>query len=285
MPVLLTVLGSGSAGNATLLQYGEARVLIDVGLSCRETARRLRAVGVAPERVTAVVITHAHGDHTRGAALFSRRYEIPVHATAATRAIWPDAGVGSWGGLDCDVPADIGGFRITPFEVSHDADAETVAFHIETAAGAIGFATDIGMTTRALRTRFRRCRLLVMESNHATDLLQVGPYAASTKARIAGERGHLSNEALARFIREDLGASVECLVLAHLSRVNNLPELAALTCREALEASGRSDVRVVVSHQDRVTETVRLDVRPARSGSHLSPGRQIALPFQVSTTS
>ena len=285
MPVLLTVLGSGSAGNATLLQYGEARVLIDVGLSCRETARRLRAVGVAPERVTAVVITHAHGDHTRGAALFSRRYEIPVHATAATRAVWPDAGVGSWGGLDCDVPADIGGFRITPFEVSHDADAETVAFHIETAAGAIGFATDIGMTTRALRTRFRRCRLLVMESNHATDLLQVGPYAASTKARIAGERGHLSNEALARFIREDLGASVECLVLAHLSRVNNLPELAALTCREALEASGRSDVRVVVSHQDRVTETVRLDVRPARSGSHLSPGRQIALPFQVSTTS
>ena len=285
MPVLLTVLGSGSAGNATLLQQGESRVLIDVGLSCRETARRLDAIGVAPESVTAVVITHAHGDHTRGAALFSRRYDVPVHATEATRTVWPGADVGSWGRLDCGAPADIGAFRITPFEVSHDADAETVAFHIETAAGAIGFATDVGAATAALGARFRRCRLLVMESNHATDLLQIGPYSASTKARIAGERGHLSNEALARFVREDLGPSVECLVLAHLSRVNNLPELAAMTCREALEASGRSDVRIVVTRQDRVTETVRLDVRRARRDPDSLPGRQIALPFQVSATS
>lgn len=285
MPVLLTVLGSGSAGNATLLQCRETRLLIDVGLSCRETARRMGAIGVEPESITAVVITHAHGDHTRGAGLFSRRYEVPVHATAATRTVWPDAGVSSWGGLACDVPTDIGGFRITPFEVSHDAAAETVAFHVETEAGAIGFATDVGVTTAALRSRFRRCRLLVMESNHAEDLLRVGPYAASTKARIAGERGHLSNEALARFVREDLGAPVECLVLAHLSRVNNLPEIAAMTCREALEASDRSDVRVVVTHQDRVTETVRLDARPSRPGAGSLPGRQIALPFQVTATS
>lgn len=285
MPVLLTVLGSGSAGNATLLQHGESRLLVDVGLSCRETARRLDAIGVAPESVTAVVITHAHGDHTRGAGRFSRRYEVPVHATEATRAVWPGPDVWSWGGLECDAAADIGAFRITPFEVSHDAAAETVAFHIETAAGDIGFATDVGAATAALRSRFRRCRLLVMESNHATDLLRVGPYAASTKARIAGERGHLSNEALARFVREDLGASVECLVLAHLSRVNNLPELAEMTCREALEASGRSDVRIVVTRQDRVTETVRLDARRARPGPDSLPGRQIALPFQVSATS
>ena len=284
MPVLLTVLGSGSAGNAALLQYGGARLLIDVGLSCRETARRLDAIGVAPESVTAAVITHAHGDHTRGAALFSRRYQIPVHATAATRAVWPAAEVWSWGGLDCGAATDVGGFRITPFEVPHDAEAETVALRIETPAGAVGFATDVGAAGRALRTRFRRCRLLVMESNHSTELLQIGPYPWATKARIAGERGHLSNEALARFVREDLGASVECLVLAHLSRVNNLPELAAMTCREALAAAGRSDVRVVVSHQDRVTETVRLDVRPARSGSRFAPGRQIALPFHVSAT-
>ena len=285
MPVLLTVLGSGSAGNATLLHEGESRVLIDVGLSCRETARRLGAIGVAPESVTAVVITHAHGDHTRGAGLFSRRYEAPVHATEATRAVWPGPDVWSWGGLECDAPADVGAFRITPFEVSHDAAAETLAFHIETTAGAIGFATDIGVTSAALRSRFRRCRLLVMESNHAEDLLLVGPYSASTKARIAGERGHLSNEALARFVREDLGASVECLVLAHLSRVNNLPELAEMTCREALEASGRSDVRIVVTRQDRVTETVRLDARGARPGAAALSGRQIALPFQMSATS
>ena len=283
MAVRLTVLGSGSAGNATLLEDGETRVLIDVGLSCRETARRLGVIGVSPESVAAVVITHAHGDHTRGAALFSRRYQVPVYATEATRTVLADADVGSWGRLACGAPTDIAGLRITPFEVSHDADAETVAFHIGTAAGDIGFATDVGAATAALRSRFRRCRLLVMESNHAADLLQVGPYAASTKARIAGERGHLSNEALARFVREDLGASVECLVLAHLSRVNNLPEIAVMTCREALEASGRSDVRVVVTHQDRVTETVCLEAGPARPGA--LPGRQIALPLQVTATS
>ena len=285
MPVLLTVLGSGSAGNATLLQCGETRLLVDVGLSCRETARRLAAIGVAPESVTAAVITHAHGDHTRGAALFSRRYEVPVHATAATRAVWPGTEVRSWGGLDCGVATDVGDFRVTPFEVSHDAEAETVALRIETPVGAVGFATDVGAATGVLRARFRRCRLLVMESNHATELLQIGPYPRATKARIAGERGHLSNEALARFIREDLGASVECLVLAHLSRVNNLPELAAMTCREALEGVGRSDVRVVVSHQDRATETVRLDGPPARLGSRFAPGRQIALPFRAPATS
>ena len=269
----------------TLLQCGEARVLLDAGLSCRETARRLGAIGVAPESITAIVLSHAHGDHTRGAALFSRRYGAPVHATGATRAVWSGAGVRSWGALACDTATDVGGFRITPFEVPHDADAETLAFHVETAAGAIGFATDVGAATDALRARFRRCRVLVMESNHAADLLWAGPYPASTKARIAGERGHLSNEAVARFVREDLGVSVECLVLAHLSRVNNLPELAAMTCREALDTSGRSDVRVVVSHQDRVTETVRLDARRPRSGSGLVPGRQIDLPFQVSATS
>lgn len=285
MPVRLTVLGSGSAGNAALLQCGESRVLLDVGLSCRETARRLGTIGVAPESITAIAITHAHGDHTRGAARFSSRYGAPVHATEATRAVWTGADVRSWGPLARDTATDVGGFRITPFAVPHDAAAETLAFHVGTAAGAIGFATDVGAATDALRARFRRCRVLVLESNHAADLLQAGPYPPSTKARIAGARGHLSNEAVARFVREDLGASVECLVLAHLSRVNNLPERAAATCREALETSGRPDVRVVVSHQDRVTETVRLDARRPRSGSRLFPGRQIALPFQVSATS
>ena len=123
-----------------------------------------------------------------------------------------------------------------------------------------------------LRARFRQCRVLVMESNHATDLLQVGPYARSTKARISGARGHLSNESLALFVREDLGRSVRCLVLAHLSRVNNVPEIAEMTCREALAARGRHDVRVVVSRQDRVAESVDL-------GGPGPAGRQVALPF------
>ena len=264
----------------TLLRGPDQPVLIDVGLSYREVARRLETVGVSPETVGAIVITHAHGDHTRSAALFSRRHDVPVYATPATRAILESAGaqVAAWGSLACDTTRAICGLRFTPFEVSHDAEAETVAFVIETPDGIVGFATDVGMVTPALRARFRDCRLLVIESNHADDLLQVGPYAQSTKARISGSRGHLSNESLAQFVRADLGRSVRCVVLAHLSRVNNVPEIAEMTCREALDATGREDVQVIVSRQDRVAETVDLGVWvPSRRQG--APGYQVALPF------
>ena len=261
------------------MQCGDQRVLIDVGLSCREVVRRLEQRGVAPDSVRAVVITHAHGDHTRGAALFSRRHEVPVYTTAATRAVWGDVTVSSWRELVCGTTHSIDDFRFEPFEVSHDADAETVAFRIDTAAGPIGFATDVGVVTQILRDRFRSCRALVVESNHATDLLRVGPYPSSTKARIGGARGHLSNESLASFLRTDLGSSVEWLVLAHLSQVNNLPELAELTCREALDAAGRSDVRVVVARQDRIAETVELDDRVAEFQYRAPPEHQAVLPF------
>ena len=254
-------------------------MLIDVGLSYREVARRLESIAVSPASIGALVITHAHGDHTRGAALFSRRHRVPVHTTVATRAVWSDANVSSWRDLRCDTPTDICGFSFTPLEVSHDAAAATVAFQIGTPDGAIGFATDVGVVTPLLRARFRNCRVLVIESNHATDLLQVGPYARSTKLRISGARGHLSNESLAVFVRNDLGRSVRCLVLAHLSRVNNLPEIAEMTCREALEASGRHDVRVVVSRQDRVAESVDLGTWGAPRRPDASAGRQVALPL------
>ena len=273
------MLGSGSAGNATLLQDGDQRVLIDVGLSYREVVRRLESIGVPAATVGAVVITHAHGDHTRGAGLFSRRHEVPVYATLKTRAIWKGADVARWGDLQCDATTKICGFRFVTFEVSHDAAAETVAFCIESSNGDIGFATDLGVVTETLRTKFRSCRLIVMESNHARDLLQVGPYSQRMKARIAGERGHLSNEELALFVGKHLGRSVECLVLAHLSRVNNTPELAAMTCKEALDVAGRSDVRVLVAHQDCVAESVELGLVFHGNPADMQIQRQQALPF------
>jgi phosphoribosyl 1,2-cyclic phosphodiesterase len=277
------VLASGSAGNATLVSDGTSRVLIDAGLSYRELTRRLLRLDIDPAAVDAVFITHAHGDHTRGAGLLSRRHGVPVHATPAIRSEWGAADVAVWRTLRPGRARTVGGLRFVPFEIPHDTAA--VGFRVETAEGAIGYATDVGALTPPIVARLRDCRVLVIESNHAAELLRVSPYARATRERIAGAEGHLSNEALATFVREELADTVRCIVLAHVSRVNNLPELAAMTCREALDVAGRSDVRVVVSHQERVTETVRLDVRPARSGPDLSPGRQIALPFQVSATS
>lgn len=275
----LTVLGSGSAGNATLLASGDARLLIDAGLSCRDLVRRLESRSVDPWSIGAIVITHAHGDHTRGAGLFSRKHDVPVYATPAVWAEWAEPEVAEWRPLRPGCVTDVCGFRFLPFRVPHDA-AETLAFRVETIDGAIGFATDIGSTLPELAARFRDCRVLVMESNHAADLLRVSPYAPPTRARIGSDYGHLSNEALASFIRAHLGRSVRCLVLAHLSRVNNVPEIAELTCREALVACGRTDVKLVVASQDAVSETIDMGTWAAAEPVVLRAAlRQAALPF------
>ena len=275
------MLGSGSAGNATLVSHAGVRVLLDVGFSYREVSRRLAEIDVDPGMLDAILITHAHGDHTRGLRVMAKRHRLPVYATPAIRGEWGGDDLADWRALAPGAALDLDGLRFIPFAVPHDA-AETMAFRIETPEGAIGYATDVGALRPVLIERFRDCRLLVIESNHAAELLRVSPYARSTRERIAGDGGHLSNESLAAFVRDHLGAEVRCLVLAHLSRVNNLPELAEMTCREALRSRGRSDVEVVVARQERVTPTIDLGAWTRSATSPAGPLRQTVLPFHVS---
>ena len=275
------MLGSGSSGNSALLANRNRGVLIDAGLSYRQLTHRLSDSGFDPERIEAVVITHAHGDHTRGARMFCRRHDVPVYATEKARADWGAADIPTWRPLQANRSHDVCGLSFFPVAIPHDA-SETVAFRIETLEGAIGFATDIGAMTAELVDRFRDCRLLVVESNYATELLRVSPYGRSTRARIGSPHGHLSNEALAEFVRDGLGQQVRCLILAHLSRVNNVPEIAEMTCREALAASGRDDVDVVVAPQDSRAQTVDL---ASWSGDGVGVDRiQVGLPFERSET-
>jgi phosphoribosyl 1,2-cyclic phosphodiesterase len=263
--VQLTVLGSGSGGNATLLAHCGRGVLIDAGLSYRQIVRRMSEIGFDPAGIEAIVITHAHGDHTRGVRMFGRRHDVPVYATERVRADWGAADVLTWRLLRANESNDVCGLSFYPVVIPHDA-SETVAFRIETGEGAIGFATDIGTMTSDLVDLFHDCRLLVVESNYATELLRVSPYNRSTRARIGGASGHLSNEALAAFVRQHLGQQVRCLILAHLSRVNNVGEIAEMMCREALAASGRDDVDVVVAQQDARARTVDLATWSGGSG-------------------
>lgn len=276
--VRLTVLGSGSGGNSTLLEHRNRGILIDVGLSYRQVVRRLDQLGFDPAVVDAIVITHAHGDHTRGAGLFSRRHDVPIYTTEAVRAEWRDVDLAAWRRLRTNGKRSVCGLRFDTVTVPHDA-SETVAFRIETDAGMIGFATDIGVMTSDLIERFRDCLVLVLESNHATELLRVSPYDRSTRARIGSARGHLSNESLAAFVRDHLGEAVRCMVLVHLSRVNNLPELAEMTCREALAVRGRDDVEIVVARQERVARTIDLEKLCPGGPSLTSTHVQAVLPF------
>ena len=278
------MLGSGSGGNSTLLVHRGRGVLIDAGLSYRQIARRLGHVGFDPDSVDAIVITHGHGDHTRGARMFCRRHDVPVYATETVRGGWGETDVPTWRSLCTNRPHEVCGLSFYPVTIPHDA-SETVAFRIDTQEGAIGFATDIGAMTAELIDRFRDCRVLVVESNYATELLRVSPYDRSTRARIGSARGHLSNEALADYVRDHLGEQVRCLVLTHLSRVNNVPEIAEMTCREALAASGRGDVDVVVTRQDQVAPTIDLGRWSHRGALECAASyAQTFLPFDTPAT-
>jgi phosphoribosyl 1,2-cyclic phosphodiesterase len=240
MAIRLTVLGSGSAGNATCIEGEGARILLDAGFSCRELSGRLRAVGVEPHRVDALVITHEHADHVRGAALFSRTHRVPVYCTRATyRAASLDrASLHSRIEMKAGVPFSVGGLTMRPFVVPHDA-AETVGFAVEGNGARLGYATDLGHGASAVMESLRECDLLILESNHDVDMLRAGPYPQTVKRRVLSRHGHLDNESAASLAAEAASERTRRIVLAHISRTNNRPDLAVRAARRGFERIGR----------------------------------------------
>lgn len=236
------MLGSGSSGNATLIEAGGARLLIDAGLAARELAERLDSAGVDPASLDAVLISHEHGDHARGAASFARRWGVPLAGTAGTEvalALDP-AKIPPFQRLLPGSTHRFGTALVTPIPVPHDA-GEPVAFVVEAAGRRLGHATDLGHITRGLVSAFRPCDALLIESNHDPALLRQGPYPWSLKERILSPLGHLSNRDVARYLHTGLGSGCRTVVLAHLSEKNNHPELVRA---EAERALGHRRVRV-----------------------------------------
>ena len=245
MGIRLAVLGSGSAGNATCIEGGGARVLLDAGFSCRELKARLEAVGVAPQRIDALVVTHEHADHIRGAALFSQKFRVPLYCTAATfraagleRAGVYGHGVFSHVEVKPGVAFEIGGLRLHPFPVPHDA-VETVGYAVECDGGRFGYATDLGHNTGTVREALRDCDLLMLESNHDVEMLRAGPYPQVVKDRVLSRHGHLDNEAAATLLCDVATERTRRVILAHVSRTNNRPDLAVGATRREFERRGR----------------------------------------------
>jgi phosphoribosyl 1,2-cyclic phosphodiesterase len=242
------VLGSGSTGNATLVEGGGARVLVDAGLGPRQLQERLASAGVDPSSIDRVLLSHEHGDHARGATTFCCKWGMPL---AGTRGTWQAAGYGAetLPGYDCLEPGETlrtGELDILAVALPHDA-AGPVAFVLSSGGVSFGHATDLGHLSRGLVKAFQGCQAVLLESNYDPAMLRDGPYPWALKERILGPLGHLSNGDVGRYLAEGLGESCRDVILAHLSQKNNHPELALLSAQEALARRRRRGVALTVA--------------------------------------
>lgn len=266
------VLGSGSRGNAVLVEAGGHRVLIDAGFSCRQLELRMGLLGVDPSTVEALILTHEHSDHVCGAELFSRRYDVPVFGTAGTLSELPLKKPGHT--LQSGKTHRISGFEVEPFAIPHDA-REPVGFVLEDDAGhRLGLAGDLGSRTRLAWGRLRDLDLLILEANHDLTMLRDGPYPWALKQRVSGRHGHLSNREAAEGIPELVNDRLRWVVLYHLSQTNNLPALAAAEVGEALHISGAS-AQTVVTKQHEPTEWLAVSLQQERLIEHAGKGNGV----------
>jgi phosphoribosyl 1,2-cyclic phosphodiesterase len=256
--VLVTILGSGSRGNAILVETDGGRLLVDAGFSGRDLERRMQAVGVDPTTLSGLLITHDHGDHTRGMGVAARRWGVPLYLTDMTRNVCRGLldGTENVRPYTSAEPVEIGGFTVTPFLTVHDAIDPVAVTVTETASGEkLGIATDLGRATATVRHALQACHVLVLESNHDEILLRQSHYPWSVKARIGGSHGHLSNRAAAELVRELYHEELCAVVLAHLSENANDPSLAHEVVGEALERL-RYAGTLTVAPQERPLETI-----------------------------
>lgn len=267
MGVSVTVLASGSRGNSTIISSAKTRILLDAGISCRETFKRTKALGEDPQQISAILITHEHSDHVYGLATLAKKLNVPVFMTEATYHAWKRAIRNSQG--ECPELAkrevfcaggkfEIGDIAVTAFTIPHDA-ADPVGFTFRAEGVKMAFATDLGYLPPNVCDHLRGCDLLALESNHDLEMLRGGPYPWSVKQRVMSRVGHLSNDALADFFASDYDGGAAYVVLAHLSEHNNHPELARRAAERAL-APRRNLLqnRIMLAGQSEALQPIRL---------------------------
>ncbi len=260
MSLKICVLASSSAANSTLIESETTRILIDAGLSARETGRRLEGLGCRLEDVSAICVTHEHDDHLNGIPVIHRRHGIALYANHGTADAvksmkrFDDA---SWNVFSTGSPFTIGDITLEPFSVPHDG-YEPVGFVVRSGACRAGVVTDMGMSTNLIRQRLQGCHALVLECNYDSDLLMGSRRPWSLKQRISGRQGHLSNQQAAELISELAGPELQAVFLAHLSRECNSPALAEKAIADALRQCGRAEVAVHLTYPDRVSAALQL---------------------------
>lgn len=229
-------LGSGSRGNAAVIEQGATRILLDCGFSVREASRRLDRLGIHPETLSGILVTHEHSDHLSGVKRMARRHDLPVWLTPGTNAAW---GVDDVPGVELISPHQpfaVEELEVTPFPVPHDA-REPCQFVFSDGARRVGVLSDTGTITPVIRQHLTGCDALLLECNHDREMLAQGPYPESLKRRVGGSMGHLSNAQAAELLTSLDTDALLHLVVAHLSEKNNTPERARNALAEVLGCS------------------------------------------------
>jgi phosphoribosyl 1,2-cyclic phosphodiesterase len=252
VPARLTILASGSSGNCAYLETDDTRLLIDAGLSTRQIRQRLLGIGRTPENLSGILVTHEHTDHTQGLGVLAAKLQIPVYCNRLTQeAIETQFQARlDYRLFNTGSSFELGDVAVDTFSVPHDA-CDPVGFLLRTAAGNIGFLTDLGHATRLVVERVRPSHVLVLEANHDVKMLQDDtrrPWA--TKQRILSRHGHLSNDAAAQLAEQIVSADLAHLYLGHLSSDCNRPELAHRTVSAGLTKLGATHVRVEATSPD-----------------------------------
>lgn len=259
-------IASGSSGNCIYVGSQNAGVLVDVGISMKRVREGLALEGLSLENMDAILITHEHMDHINGLGPILRKVPIPVYATKQTiDAIWNKGNMnridlGLFHEINPEEEFQISDMKIMPISVSHDA-ANPVCYAIESNQKKVGIATDTGCYTERMIEYLKGCHTLLLEANHDINLLQVGSYPYALKMRVLSDKGHLSNDASARFLQELLHPKLQYILLGHLSEENNFPELAFRTVEYELEQNEvwkKLNTELLVAHRKEPTKLLTI---------------------------
>jgi phosphoribosyl 1,2-cyclic phosphodiesterase len=251
------VLGSGSSGNCTFVEHNSTRLLIDAGLRAKEIVERLAKIDIDPSTLNGIFVSHEHHDHIQGAGPLARKFHIPLyispkaldHSSSALQHVlhFP---------IVSDIPLQLGSITVTPFSTPHDA-VDPLAFALRAGSSRACVVTDVGFIPESVRDRIMSTDLLIIESNHDLEMLRTGPYPWNLKQRVMSNHGHLSNEALAYFFTEYFDGTNRKVMLLHLSRQNNHPQLAYVSATRALERKCK-DTELHVSLQDEISDILEI---------------------------
>ena len=253
-------IGSGSSGNCHYIEYKDTNILVDAGLSGKRITTGLDDINVDMENIKGIFITHEHSDHIKGAGIISRKYDIPIFANVKTWCAMKDK-LGdikdsNMKVFENDRSYSLGDLIIRPFSISHDA-SDAVGYNFYAENEKMSIATDIGMITDNIRRHLYKSKLVVLESNYDPNMLMMGSYPYSLKKRVMSDTGHLSNEDAAKFCIDLVKEGTERILLAHLSKENNFPELAYETSKSILAQNDiiiGQDIKLDVLLREKVSD-------------------------------